>query len=101
MSTKEKKPSEVLREAIKLIRKHGWNQGSYCGDDGAICASNAIAIASGRDPWTMPDSGARRELHSLIKPELIATWNDRDDQTRTNVLRTMGKAARQLERRGR
>lgn len=42
-----KKMSTVFRDAIKLIRKHGWTTGVWKGADGCMCMEGALAEAAG------------------------------------------------------
>ena len=97
------KPSQTLREAIKLIRKHGWHQGNYVGPGGCLCAAAAIHEATGYEDTA--NVAAKREILELVygpgNHRSIPTWNDHPSQTRYNVLRTMGRAARKLEKEGR
>lgn len=108
------KPSEILREAIRQIRKRGWYKGSlYQGDpcEGPVCVEGAIMAAISNNNSAELDEdgrGVRRTISSRIAHNALTEtfgkppyrFNDHPKTTRLMILRKMGQAARKLEAEG-
>ena len=99
------KKSELIRQAIAYIRKHGFYQGSLWPkgqtrhDDGPACARGAMMRVMRVYSSNYLELVAARELNRDTPHSSIVLFNDNND--RTTVLRQMGKTARRLEKEGR
>lgn len=106
------KASEILRNSARLISEKGWVQELFECEDG-FCAHGAInevsyeaMIAEGASwgirEWPYHGQAARALLGAIgVNLYLsIAEWNDEPHRTKYQVLRTMIRAARNLEKNG-
>jgi len=105
------KPDEVLERAINLINEKGWGQGTAVNPDtGAICAAQAIWLASFTN---VPDSYTNALIVSRTEIERdnytnasgalmnktrkeITMWNDDPRRTKDEVINTMREVIAEL-----
>lgn len=105
--------SQILHQAIELLRTKGWTQGSYARDAGGLrtdthgldatcfCALGAIKRVCG----SKRDIKYVNILHDTIIRELVAQrlpssvidWNDAPDQTAPQVITWLESFATKLE----
>ena len=105
------KPSEVLREAAKLIQEKGWTQRVYARDDLGrrvhpndpdacqFCAAGAIGRVTTDDSSRVWDHPATKALESSLSIS-IPKWNDSPLQHRGEVIAKMLEVADRLEAHG-
>lgn len=48
--TRAKTPEGVLRAAARYIEEHGWTQGTFQDETGAVCATGAVNAVLHGDP---------------------------------------------------
>lgn len=83
----------ILRQAGNVIRARGWHQGGLYGPDGAVCALEAIRIASGCQKGA--EDAAVSVLIDRIRHETgrmnqtVPYWNDDTRRTRADILRLL------------
>ena len=75
-----------LERAANLIRERGWVQGCYTTDDGAMCASTAIYLATGSTSIHTALQSVQRKLLARGWQRGLIAWNDVDGRTKDEVL---------------
>ena len=103
------KPSEVMRQAIELLKDKGWVQGKYFDTEtGCMCGLGAMRKAAGyvnrqgdyRKAYHDAYIAYTKDTYRLAGKEPIS-FNDESGMTATKVMRMMGVTARRLEKAGR
>ena len=103
------KPSEVMRQAIELLKSEGWVQGKYVDHGtGCMCGVGAMRKVTDycnpqvRDTKAYQDAyvAYTKDTYRLAGKEPIS-FNDEPGMTATKVMRMMGVTARRLEKAGR
>lgn len=83
----------VLKRAGDIVRSRGWHQGSWTGENGAVCALMAIRLAAGGNERTEADAVAvlldRIRYEFADRASSVPGWNDRRSRTRADVLRML------------
>lgn len=98
-------PAEILLKAADVIETRGWHQGALVDPCGTgVCALGAISIAvdeipDAQDTWASdhPGTVAVALLGEWIYDRYgygITYWNDRDGQTKDEVVAGMREAAK-------
>ena len=101
------------REAITVLRTHGWTQGEPQDEEGSVCLLGALALAEFGQvflPWRRGDAGYIRwwnlthPLQQLLHQETgepwdVAKWNDRPSTSQEDVELLLKKAAQAWEER--
>lgn len=82
---------DVLRNAAKLIEKHGWVQGCFGDKRLGYCAAGAINHVA---PSGAAAGLAKDKLRQLAPDGLITLWNDAPGRTKDEVVAALRKAAR-------
>ena len=70
--------ADIAHKAADYIEKHGWTQGEYEREDGAVCLAGAISRVA---------LGARvHDLDDLVPDSCVIQWQDRPGRTKDEVL---------------
>ena len=75
-----------LERAANLIRERGWVQGCYKTDDGAMCISTAIYLATAPRNMDAALQSVQRKLLARGWQRGFIVWNDVDGRTVDEVL---------------
>lgn len=106
-----------LRSAAAYINEHGWHQGVWRGENGAVCAvGGLVGVLDAWSPTNQWTPGlmvgetrarfdtARDELEALLwrngsfeDATSVEAWNDAQGRTREDVTGLMEKTAAWLE----
>jgi hypothetical protein len=105
--------ARVLRDAAQYLTDHGWCQRLFTANHTdqypAACALGAIAVAAFGEPVDDPYTTELPGWHKYDKAELalcrylggpwdgVPAWNDAEDRTADDVIRTVRDAADWLE----
>lgn len=96
--------SETFDRAADYIDTHGWLQGSYCNEEGNVCAEGAIRkviLGDGDETWRIKYTDAAKSLQIyLVKYQELDTnvpqFNDNPDRTQGEVTDFLRSAAKEL-----
>lgn len=97
---------QVVRNAAKMIEKHGWIQGALGSHASGFCIAGAVAAVTTPAIQNGFDSNIRqktfdeftkwlRELESMNL--FIPEWNDKEGRTKEEVLLYMNKFADEMD----
>lgn len=101
---------EILTKARELIADPAkWGQGLSYSRSGTYCATEALLVCAGADPFAygdaigVPHKNTKAHDEAVdavfkIVDEWIHTWNDARHRTHGDVLRVFDKAIEQVER---
>lgn len=84
----------VLSRAADIIRTRGWIQNGWTDSKGAVCALQAVRLASYGNEAAEQDALAivmdriRHDFNEV--PRGLPVWNDRPGRTQADVLRVFG-----------
>ncbi|MFE6846547.1 hypothetical protein [Streptomyces sp. NPDC057686] len=97
-------PKQILEDAIKVLERDGWHQGSLTAGNaeqgGAVCAWGAMGRAATGNAYCYNENvveAADLLAHSLnlegLPTSAIFTWNDAKERSKEDVILAMKKAA--------
>ena len=90
-----KTPKSILKEAKRVIQKHGWTQGELWkfrnGRYAGFCITGALLFC--RDEASRETGReARGFIKRAIRSEKVVAWNDHPDRTHEEVVQAFNKA---------
>lgn len=104
--TKTMTARQILNAAARRIEQYGWVRGCFIYDK-KCCAVGAMNLITTGAAVLLPgekspNRSALRAAHDAVLQEIspydsIFNWNDAPDQTKTNVIATLRRAARRMK----
>lgn len=109
-------PSEIVEDAARLIKKHGWLQGRFANEEGAMCISGACRMAvTGNPDHGMLVGQVRNEDATAFHQAILALkeavglkaydslpqWNDGPYRTKKEIVEVLTTTAAKLKAEGR
>lgn len=106
----EMNAKNIITKAAELLQEKGWSQDAFArnesGDIVCYCDTSAVSFCTigslrkavyvlGGSWFAEPYADARTEVMQEIGMT-IPEWNDRDDQTKENVIATLKRVAERL-----
>lgn len=102
--TPQQNAGRLVRKATLVLQERGWIQRDFgTGPNSPCCAVGAIHRAASGDPSRSTDASqdAVEEfgnwLHDNVTPDSIIGWNDRDGNSKDNVIAVMRRFADEVD----
>lgn len=96
-----------LRAGAEVIERNGWHQGDYYKRveglsirDCPVCAAGALSVAVANLPLPRISNRLTNALQALqehVHAFSVGNWNDQEEQTAENVIKTIRECADRLE----